>query len=356
MADARARSLDHRHRHRVLPRRRRRRALAGARRRDAATSTPRPSRPISSIRSRRSISTSRSRRRATSARWRRGSGSAPTPPGSRSTAAGVKGNAELLAHMDMIVAAGGGERDIAVDGTILTGMPKAAEPGCLSQRTADERSAADIVPGAALQSARRQYFDRAWRHRLVAHLHGRGIGRRRRGAHRARAHRRRTERHRAGRRLATTASARTCCCSTSSADICCAARSAGVGARANGMVLGSLGAFLVLEARSHAEARGAKPLARLSSRACRSARAGPPAPSPRRLARMWQRARAAAQSRAHRGDLGRQRRGAGDRRRARLARRPCRTCRCAPPAPISGMVRAAIRHERCACRARARSR
>src|SRR5215470_20057584 len=31
--------------------------------------------------------------------------------------AGVKGNSELLARMDMIVAAGGGERDLAVDQT-----------------------------------------------------------------------------------------------------------------------------------------------------------------------------------------------------------------------------------------------
>src|SRR5215470_12483906 len=34
--------------------------------------------------------------------------------------AGVKGNAELLGRMDMIVAAGGGERDVAVDATILS--------------------------------------------------------------------------------------------------------------------------------------------------------------------------------------------------------------------------------------------
>ena len=39
--------------------------------------------------------------------------------------AGVKGNADVLSHMDMIVAAGGGERDLTVDGTILTGLPKA---------------------------------------------------------------------------------------------------------------------------------------------------------------------------------------------------------------------------------------
>jgi 3-oxoacyl-[acyl-carrier-protein] synthase II len=44
-------------------------------------------------------------------------------------AAGVKGNAELLGRMDMIVAAGGGERDYAVDEAILSGLPKAADPG-----------------------------------------------------------------------------------------------------------------------------------------------------------------------------------------------------------------------------------
>ena len=38
--------------------------------------------------------------------------------------AGAKGQAELLGRMDMIVAAGGGERDIAVDGAILTGLRK----------------------------------------------------------------------------------------------------------------------------------------------------------------------------------------------------------------------------------------
>jgi len=39
--------------------------------------------------------------------------------------AGVKGNAELLGRMDMIVAAGGGERDLVADGAILIGLPKA---------------------------------------------------------------------------------------------------------------------------------------------------------------------------------------------------------------------------------------
>ena len=54
----------------------------------------RRSRPTSSTRWRRSTSTSRSRKRATSARWSRGSASAPMPPALRSTAPGVKGNAE----------------------------------------------------------------------------------------------------------------------------------------------------------------------------------------------------------------------------------------------------------------------
>jgi 3-oxoacyl-[acyl-carrier-protein] synthase II len=42
--------------------------------------------------------------------------------------AGIAGNAELLDHTDMIVCAEGGERDIAVDTAILTGMRKAQHP------------------------------------------------------------------------------------------------------------------------------------------------------------------------------------------------------------------------------------
>lgn len=43
--------------------------------------------------------------------------------------AGVKGNTDLLSRMGMIVAAGGGERDYAVDAAILSGYPHAPEPG-----------------------------------------------------------------------------------------------------------------------------------------------------------------------------------------------------------------------------------
>ena len=41
--------------------------------------------------------------------------------------AGVKGNAEVLSRTDMIVAAGGGERDIAVDSAILSGHAQGRE-------------------------------------------------------------------------------------------------------------------------------------------------------------------------------------------------------------------------------------
>src|SRR6266545_78349 len=43
--------------------------------------------------------------------------------------AGAKGDAELLARTDLIVAAGGGERDDAVDAAILAGLRDAANPG-----------------------------------------------------------------------------------------------------------------------------------------------------------------------------------------------------------------------------------
>src|SRR5829696_7775596 len=56
--------------------------------------------------------------------------------------AGAKGNAELLARMDMIVAAGGGERDEAVDGTILSGLPKAEKPDAFL----NERLMSDLRP------------------------------------------------------------------------------------------------------------------------------------------------------------------------------------------------------------------
>ena len=67
--------------------------------------------------------TSKSPSAATSGRWRPGSASACYAAGLALDAAGVKGNAELLERMDMIVAAGGGERDYAADEAILAALP-----------------------------------------------------------------------------------------------------------------------------------------------------------------------------------------------------------------------------------------
>ena len=56
--------------------------------------------------------------------------------------AGIKGNTELLDRTDMIVAAGGGERDYAVDAAILTDLAKSTDPGVLL----NERLMSDLRP------------------------------------------------------------------------------------------------------------------------------------------------------------------------------------------------------------------
>src|SRR5919197_4872661 len=56
--------------------------------------------------------------------------------------AGIKGNTELLARTDMIVAAGGGERDVNADSTILSGLRKSDKPATFL----NERLMSDIRP------------------------------------------------------------------------------------------------------------------------------------------------------------------------------------------------------------------
>ena len=58
------------------------------------------------------------------------------------TDAGILGKAELLDHADMIVAAGGGERDIAVDTAIMAGWRKTNTPGAFL----NERLMSDLRP------------------------------------------------------------------------------------------------------------------------------------------------------------------------------------------------------------------
>ncbi|MBV9260170.1 MAG: beta-ketoacyl-ACP synthase [Pseudolabrys sp.] len=56
--------------------------------------------------------------------------------------AGLKGNTEILSRTDMIVAAGGGERDTAVDTTILSAMPATNDP----DKLLNEKLMSDLRP------------------------------------------------------------------------------------------------------------------------------------------------------------------------------------------------------------------
>jgi 3-oxoacyl-[acyl-carrier-protein] synthase II len=64
--------------------------------------------------------------------------------------AGIKGNADILGRVDLIVAAGGGERDTAVDGAILSGLPKApaaaAAGSAEHDRFLNDRLMSDLRP------------------------------------------------------------------------------------------------------------------------------------------------------------------------------------------------------------------
>ena len=109
----------------------------------AGASIANASRPIPSIRCRRSTGTSRSPSAATSGRWKPGSGSAPIQPAWRCDDAGIKGDEALCATMDMVVAAGGGERDEAVDAAHPRRRREPQRSRRAAQREADDRTAPD---------------------------------------------------------------------------------------------------------------------------------------------------------------------------------------------------------------------
>jgi 3-oxoacyl-[acyl-carrier-protein] synthase II len=201
--------------------------------------------------------------------------------------AGLKGNADALGRMDMIVAAGGGERDIAVDGTILTNKSKAADAGAFL----NERLMSDLRPTLFLAQLSNLLAGN------ISIVHGvTGSSRTFMGEEAAGvdAVRIALARIAAGQsELALVGGSH----NGEREDLLLLYDAGGhmlwapfqpVWERTerNGMVLGSLGAFLVLEARGHAEARNAKPLARLSQVLSeRSAR--PPGAVGAALARMW---------------------------------------------------------------------
>ena len=259
--------------------------------------------------------------------------------------AGVKGKPDILSHMDMIVAAGGGERDLAVDSTILSGLPHAENPAAFL----NERLMSDLRPTLFLAQLSNLLAGN------ISIVHG------------------------------VTGSSRTFMGEESSGvdavRIALARIAAGqsdialVGGSYNGerpdllmlyefdgytlkggfapiwqrgekggIALGSLGAFLVIEERHHAEARGAKPLARLSAvysdRSKRAARR-----NRRRDGAAIRQDQKPHRSRPCGGALGRKRRGSRDRRRARLSKRASRPCRARHRHLSRTWGGAAIRHE-----------
>ena len=180
--------------------------------------------------------------------------------------AGVKGKADILSRMDMIVAAGGGERDLAVDSTILSGMPRAPNPAAFL----NERLMSDLRPTLFLAQLSNLLAGN------ISVVHGvTGSSRTFMGeeASGADAVRIALSRIAAGQSdIALVGGAHNgerpdLLMLYEFGGLMLKDRYAPVWERGEkgGFALGSLGAFLVIEAREHAQARGAKPLARLTA-------------------------------------------------------------------------------------------
>ena len=125
-------------------------------------------------------------------------------------AAGAKDDAAFKQALHLVVAAGGGERDYAVDGAILTGPARRGRPRRLPQRAPAERPSADALPGAAFEPARGQHRHRPRGDRGLAHLHGRRGGGGGRAADRPGADRLGADRGDSSRRGPTAPNGRTC--------------------------------------------------------------------------------------------------------------------------------------------------
>jgi 3-oxoacyl-[acyl-carrier-protein] synthase II len=202
--------------------------------------------------------------------------------------AGVKGNNEILSRMDMVVAAGGGERDLAVDSNILNLEAKGnSAPGFLN-----ERLMSDLRPTLFLAQLSNLLAGN------IAIVHGvTGSSRTFMGEEAA------------GVDAARIALARI---AAGQSDIALIGGSQNgerkdllvlyefggfnlkdkftpVWARReeSGFALGSGGAFLVIESRAHAEARGAKPFARLVNVVADMARRKHPGEVTVTLEKLW---------------------------------------------------------------------
>jgi 3-oxoacyl-[acyl-carrier-protein] synthase II len=180
--------------------------------------------------------------------------------------AGVKGKPEILSTIDMIVAAGGGERDLNVDSAILSGMPRAEKPAAFL----NERLMSDLRPTLFLAQLSNLLAGN------ISIVHGvTGSSRTFMGEEAAGVDAVRIAVSRIGAgqsEIALVGGAH----NGERPDLIMLYEFAGMmlkdkfapvwerGSK-GGFALGSLGAFLVIESRAHAEARGAKPLARIAA-------------------------------------------------------------------------------------------
>ena len=201
--------------------------------------------------------------------------------------AGCKGNAALLGHMDMIVAAGGGERDEAVDGAILTALPKAARPDMFL----NEHLMNDLRPTLFLAQLSNLLAGN------ISIVHGvTGSSRTFMGEELAGIDAVRIALARIGAGQSDIALVGGAYNGERSDVVmlyefggyCLQGEFRPVWDRqqAGGFAIGSLGAFLVLESRAHAEARNVKPIARLAAVASGYAKRDPGATKDE-LGRLW---------------------------------------------------------------------
>jgi len=202
--------------------------------------------------------------------------------------AGVKGNKDILGRMDMVIAAGGGERDISVDTNILNAEARGnSAPGFLN-----ERLMSDLRPTLFLAQLSNLLAGN------IAIVHG-VCG---------------TSRTFMGEEVAAVDATRIALAriAAGQSDIVLVGGShngerkdlmvlyefgnfllrnkfAPVWDRKDdaGFALGSAGAFLVLESKAHAEARGAKPFAKLSSAVADHSRRKQPGDLAATLEKLW---------------------------------------------------------------------
>jgi 3-oxoacyl-[acyl-carrier-protein] synthase II len=180
--------------------------------------------------------------------------------------AGVKGKPDILSYMDMIVAAAGGERDLSVDSTILSGMPHAQNPAAFL----NERLMGDLRPTLFLAQLSNLLAGNISIVRGVTGSSRTFMGEESAGIDAVRIA---LSRINAGQSdIALVGAAY----NSERPDLlmfyqfgkfALKESYAPVWERGEkgGFALGSLGAFLVIEAREHAEKRGAKPMARLTA-------------------------------------------------------------------------------------------